>query len=673
MKKKTIAVMLGLMMTTTQFSPAAVFAETEQTSTASPETGSLPEKSEGAPKDLPADPEMNDERIYGEVTAVEDGSVTIAVGTLRQNDSPSQQPPAKPEGEAPSMTGNGQPPEMPDGQAPDMNGTEMPDGQNFGGMPGAANQISLEKTGEEMTLIITEDTVITTSSSDHVELKVGDIVAVTLEEDGTAAAIEVQTADSNGNGGPGGMGDPGQGGPDGMGAPGQGGPGGMGAPGQGGPGGQASGVDSYDAVNEYSESIQLSGETIESTGSDENAVLVDSSDAEVVISDSKITRNSSDSTGGDTSSFYGVGAALLATDGTLSVNNSTIDTDAAGGAGIFAYGDGVVYASDDAITTAQGTSGGIHVAGGGTLYAWDLNVTTQGGSSAAIRSDRGSGTMVIDGGSYTSNGSGSPAIYSTADITVHDADLTATGSEAVCIEGLNTIRLYDCDLTGNMPENEQNDVTWNVIVYQSMSGDSKEGNGTFQMEGGTLTAQNGGMFYTTNTESTITLKDVEINYSNENPFFLQVTGNANARGWGSTGSNGADCLFTAMRQDMQGDVIWDSISQLDFYMTEGSSLTGAFINDETWAGQGGSGYSNLYIDASSVWTVTADSTLTSLHNEGTIVDTEGNTVSVVGTDGTVYVEGTGSLTVTVDSYEASADVSGASTIESFDAYAVEKQ
>ena len=67
--------------------------------------------------------------------------------------------------------------------------------------------------------------------------------------------------------------------------------------------------------------------------------------------------------------------------------------------------------SDTSITTAQNASGGIHVAGGGTLYAWDLSVVTEGESAAAIRSDRGSGTMVVDGGSYTSNGIGSPAVY----------------------------------------------------------------------------------------------------------------------------------------------------------------------------------------------------------------------------------------------------------------------
>ncbi len=56
------------------------------------------------------------------------------------------------------------------------------------------------------------------------------------------------------------------------------------------------------------------------------------------------------------------------------------------------------------ISTTQDTSGGIHAAGGGKVYAWNLDVTTAGGSSAAIRSDRGGGTMVVDGGTYTTSG-----------------------------------------------------------------------------------------------------------------------------------------------------------------------------------------------------------------------------------------------------------------------------
>lgn len=442
------------------------------------------------------------------------------------------------------------------------------------------------------------------------------------------------------------------------------------APG-GAPGGSSSAVTSYESVKSITSDTAISGETIESTGTDENAINV-SNGATATIDNSTITRTSSSSTGGDNSSFYGVGAAVLNTEGTTNITNSTITTDAAGGAGVFSYNKGVTYVSDTAITTKQDTSGGIHVAGGGTLYAWDVTATTSGQSSAAIRSDRGGGTMVVDGGTYTSNGTGSPAVYSTADIAINNAKLTANGSEAVCIEGLNSLRLFNSSLTGNMSDDSQNDCTWNVILYQSMSGDSQEGNSTFEMNGGTLTAKNGGMFYTTNTESTFILSNVNIKYADDNDFFLRCTGNNNQRGWGSSGSNGADCLFTADTQEMQGDVIWDSISKLDFYMTNGSKLTGALIDDESYAGSGGSGYANVYISSDSTWVVTKDSTLTKLSCEGKVVDTDGNTVTIKGTDGTVYVKGTSSVTVTVSEYSDSADLSGASKTTSWSDYKVAK-
>ena len=439
------------------------------------------------------------------------------------------------------------------------------------------------------------------------------------------------------------------------------------------PGGSnsSSSVSSYDAVRSITSDTTIDGESISSTGTDENVIDV-SNNANVTVTNSTITRNSSNSTGGDNSSFYGVGAALLTRSGNLYVSDSVIQTYAAGGAGVFAYADGTAYVADSTITTTDDTSGGIHVAGGGKLYAWNLDVTTNGNSSAAIRSDRGGGTMVVDGGSYTSNGTGSPAVYCTADISINNADLTANNSEALCIEGLNTTRLFNCNLTGNMKDDSQNDCTWNVILYQSMSGDSQEGNSTFEMVGGSLTANNGGMFYTTNTESTFILSNVDITYADDSEFFLKCTGNSNQRGWGTTGKNGADCNFTAISQVMQGNVIWDSISQLDFYMTNGSTLTGAFVQDESNAGSGGDGYCNVYVSSDSSWTVTGDSTITNLYNAGTIKDADGNTVTIKGTDGTVYVNGTSAYTITVGSYSTSVDLSGASGTDSWSSYAVEK-
>ena len=536
-------------------------------------------------------------------------------------------------GGAPAMPGgsdgNGGAPAMPggtggNGEAPGMPGSSG-DAQGMPAAPDAASMIELS--GEELTCDLADAEV-------EEGIAEGDFVRIVLDEEGNAVSVNIFKPEM---GGPGSM----------AGGPGAGGPGAGGM--MGGPGGGAGAPESYAAVHTYTEDAEISGETISSTGTDENAVLVEGG-ADVSLSDVTIDRTSSDSTGGDSASFYGTGAAILATDGTVTVSDSRITTDSAGGAGAFAYGDGTVNISDTTIHTTQGTSGGIHAAGGGTLNATNCTVTTEGNSAAAIRSDRGGGTMVINGGSYTSNGNGSPAVYCTADITINDARLEATGSEAVCIEGLNTLRLTDCQLSGDMKDDAQNDCTWTVIVYQSMSGDSELGNGTFEMTGGTLTSGNGGLFYTTNTECTIRLEDVEIIPSETNAFFLRCTGNNNARGWGQVGANGSDCLFTAVSQEMTGDIVWDSISQLDLYMTEGSTLTGAVLQDESCAGNGGDGYCSLVIDSDSTWIVTGDSTLTTLSCEGSIVDEDGQTVTVVGTDGTEYVHGDSAWTVTVGSY-----------------------
>ena len=396
--------------------------------------------------------------------------------------------------------------------------------------------------------------------------------------------------------------------------------------------------------------VLISAGLIASTGADKNALLV--TGGNVTVTDSRLVRESADSTGGDSASFYGVGAAALVTGGTLTMENTEISTDAEGGAGVFACGSGVATAKNTVISTRRGTSGGIHVAGGGTLYAENLTVTTEGTSSAAIRSDRGGGTMVVNGGSYTASGFGSPVVYVTADISITGATLTATGSEALCLEGKNSVALTNCTLTGSLPDLEQHDNTWTVILHQSMSGDSEVGKGTFTMTGGTLISNNGGLFYTTNTDSEFTLRNVTLQASADSEFLLRCTGNANGRGWGSTGSNGANCVFTAAEQQMSGRVLWDSVSNLTLSLTEGTSFTGAILDDESCAGEGGSGTCALTIDETSEWIVTENSALTTLTCKSRIADAAGRTVTVTDPSGSVLVSGESDLTITVSEYIA---------------------
>lgn len=55
-----------------------------------------------------------------------------------------------------------------------------------------------------------------------------------------------------------------------------------------------------------------------------------------------------------------------------------------------------------------------------------------------------------------------------------------------------------------------------------------------------------------------------------------------------------------------------------------------------------------------------------------IVDENGQSVTAKGTDGTVYVQGTSDVTVTVGSYSTNVDTSGAAVADSWDDYAVDK-
>ena len=215
---------------------------------------------------------------------------------------------------------------------------------------------------------------------------------------------------------------------------------------------------------------------------------------------------------GDEADFYGTNAAVYAEEGaTLDLDDITVTTDGTHANAVFSYGEGTtVNISDSTIDTTGNCSGGIMVTGGGTLNATDLTVHTTGNSSAAIRSDRGGGTEIVTGGTYTTDGTGSPVIYSTADVTVSDATLESTASQGVVVEGKNSVTLNDVDLTAsNTTKNsDKSDYYQAVMIYQSMSGDAAEGEASFSMDGGTLTNANGDVFFVNNTVATIDLDGV---------------------------------------------------------------------------------------------------------------------------------------------------------------------
>lgn len=372
---------------------------------------------------------------------------------------------------------------------------------------------------------------------------------------------------------------------------------------------------------------------------DENALLIDTAEA-VTLNNPTVTKGG-DSDGGDNCSFYGLNAAVLAKGGaTVAITGGTVESDADGANGVFSYGgnggrngaagDGTtVNISDTVITTTGNNAGGIMTTGGGITNAANLTVTTGGRSSAAIRTDRGGGTVSVTGGSYTTGGLGSPAIYSTADITVEDALLVSTLSEGVCIEGKNTVTLKNCDLTASNTQCNGNATFLDTImIYQSMSGDADSGTSAFTMTGGSLTSKNGHVFHVTNTHAIISLENVAISNEDSEGVLLSVCDD----GWNGAENNAA--LFAASQQ-LEGCILVGSNSKFSLTLTGGSGFVGSISGDIQ--NSGGAvvstevGEVSVTLDDTSTWTLTADTYITSFTGSASQIISNGYQLYVDGT------------------------------------------
>ena len=290
--------------------------------------------------------------------------------------------------------------------------------------------------------------------------------------------------------------------------------------------------------------------------------------------------------------------------------------------------------SDTTITTTGDGSGGIMTTGGGVTIASNLTIETSGRSSAAIRTDRGGGIVTVDGGSYTTNGLGSPAIYSTADVSVANAQLVSNLSEGVCIEGKNSIALTDCDLTASNTQCNGNATFLDsIMIYQSMSGDADSGTSAFTMTGGSLTSKSGHVFHVTNTHAVITLMGVAITNEDAENVLLSVCDD----GWNGAGNQAE---VNAFSQVLEGSILVGDNASLSLSLSEGSSFTGS-ISGEITNSRGETvstqvGEVSVTLDGDSTWTLTGDSYVTSFTGDAAQVISGGYTLYVNG----VALEGT---------------------------------
>ena len=356
----------------------------------------------------------------------------------------------------------------------------------------------------------------------------------------------------------------------------------------------------FTGTSVISESKTFEHQRFDNTTSDQNS-FIGKNKASITI-DSSVFDKTGNTTNDDNSNFHGQNAVVLGIEGSqTSIKDSNITSNSIGSNAVFATGEGsVINVENTNIHTKGDSSRGLDATYKGSVNGKNLTITTEGAHSATLATDRGEGTITAEAAKLTTSGTGSPVIYSTGNITASSINGVANKSEIGVVEGKNSITLTDSNVTGYHDNG--------FMLYQSFSGDAESGIARLKAENNTLTTHGTGAFiYVNNTTAEADLTGNTIVTPNTTTL---VKAAADSR-WGKDGENGGHLTLRASNQELNGNIVADSISTIALDMTNGSSLVGAVNTDNT------AKEITMKLSKDSTWTLTGDSYVKSLNNEDT--------------------------------------------------------
>lgn len=356
----------------------------------------------------------------------------------------------------------------------------------------------------------------------------------------------------------------------------------------------------FTGTSVISESKTLEHQRFDNTTSDQNS-FIGKNKATITIN-SSVFDKTGNTTNDDNSNFHGQNAVVLGIEGSqTSIKDSNITSNSIGSNAVFATGEGsVINVENTNIHTKGDSSRGLDATYKGTVNGKNLTITTEGAHSATLATDRGEGTITAEAAKLTTSGTGSPVIYSTGNITANNVNGVSNKSEIGVVEGKNSITLTNSNVTGYHDNG--------FMLYQSFSGDAESGIARLKAENNTLTTHGTGAFiYVNNTTAEADLIGNTIITPNTTTL---VKAAADSR-WGKTGENGGHLTLRASNQELNGNIVADSISTIALDMANGSSLVGAINTDNT------AKEVTLKLSKDSTWTLTGDSYVKTLTNEDT--------------------------------------------------------
>lgn len=376
-----------------------------------------------------------------------------------------------------------------------------------------------------------------------------------------------------------------------------------------------------------------------STGADECAIVINAP-KKISLTTPSISKTG-DSSNLDNSRLFGLNSGLLAMNGAkLFVSGGAVATKGTGAAGIFAYagfgeskgriGDGTnVTLSDASVTTSGDDSAGVAATCGSTFNITKLTVQTDGKNSPAISIGKDGGIVKITGGTYTTNGTGSPAVTSTGDVTVNGAVLVANASEGVIVDDNSSTSLLLSNLTANnTTRGEKARFLNSVLLYQQKAGYYDNNTmSSFSMSGGILTSKSGHIFHVTNTKGVINLSGVTIVNEDKENVLLSVSPD----GW--SGNNNV-AIFNVTGTTLTGNILVAKEAKLTLNLSTGTNFTGtikgAFNDADGKPVSSEVGIVHVNLAEGATWTLTEDTVITSFNGNIENVKLNGHKLTVNG-------------------------------------------
>lgn len=344
---------------------------------------------------------------------------------------------------------------------------------------------------------------------------------------------------------------------------------------------------------------------------------------------------SGDGSQGDNSSFYGnnssiyAGAAsssnyqstTAASGAKIVIKNVTVNGTAQGANAVIATNGASVEIDGITIVNTNSVSRGLHATYGGIITASNVDITTNEATSSTIATDRGGGTVTVNGGTATANGSKSAVIYSTGTMAATDLVGTSAKGEIAVIEGDNSITMTNCTMTSGSSER-------GLLMMQSGSGDASGVNPVMTITGTSLTM----------TDSSAPLLEVA----------TCVTATC-------TLDNCTVTVPSGVLMYVMADSQWSTSGAVGNLILANGTYTGTVKYD--------SGYTaNVTVNSGATWVLNANTSICKLVNNGTII-TNGYTLTTTSSSGSGSQQTTGVENTVVESKASKSFRNGQLVIE----------